>query len=753
MSIGTGTDLGGTGLGGLGVGGSGPGDEPGTGPLPPPVTAPIRGRRIRLPRSPKIIAGLVMLAVFLIVAIIGPLVAPYNPGASSSTTNGVPQPPSAAHWLGTTQTQQDVFSQLLAGGRSTILVAFLAGLAATVLSVVVGVCAGYLHGRWADELLSMLANFFLVMPALPLLIVIFGFLSPSGATNDVLIGLIIAVTGWAWGARVLRAQTLSLRSRDYVDSARIIGERGWRVISHEILPNLLPIVASSFLFTVLYGVGTYTALAFLGLINPEHWSWGSMLFEAQNADAEISGYWWWYIPPGLAVAFLGTSLALLNFGIDEFINPRLRAAGLTRRQSRKSGGQGLPRRFELGLTPVVRAKPASAASTRRRQPGGRQPGCSQPDPGADVMIAQPLLEIRGLRVDYGAGDGAVHAVVDADLVLRRGEVLGLAGESGSGKSTLAYAAIRLLRAPGMITGGEVLYYPEPGRPVDLLDLDEPELRRLRWSQIAVVLQSAMNALNPVLSVGAQLTDVLQAHVADLDAAARRARAAELLAMVGITADRLSSFPHELSGGMRQRVMIAMALALEPQVVILDEPTTALDVVTQREILEELTTLRERLGFAVLFITHDLSLLAEIADSIAVMYAGRLVERAAADELFRAPRHPYTLGLLNSFPALHGPRRYMTGIPGSPPDLRMLPVGCVFHPRCPYAMDICREQSPPLEQPAASAGDRLASCWLQDGTRPVPAELAQPEPGTAPPPGPGPGQLAPSIAAPDPGSQS
>ena len=367
MSIGTGTDLGGTGLGGVGVGGSGaggadPADEPIGGPTQPPVLTPGRARRMQLPRSPKIIAGLVILAAFLIMAIVGPIVAPYDPSASLSTTNGTPQPPSAAHWLGTTQTQQDVFSQLLVGARSTILVALLSGIAATILSVVIGVSAGYLRGRWADDFLSMLANFFLVMPALPLLIVIFGFLPPSQNTDDVLIGLIIAITGWAWGARVLRAQTLSLRSRDYVESARIIGERGWRVIGFEILPNLAPVVASSFLFTVLYGVGTYTALAFLGLINPLHWSWGSMLFEAQGSSAEISGYWWWYIPPGLAVAFLGTSLALLNFGIDEFINPRLRAAGVARRRAKKAGDKGLPRRFELGVTPVVRTVPGAATA-------------------------------------------------------------------------------------------------------------------------------------------------------------------------------------------------------------------------------------------------------------------------------------------------------------------------------------------------------------------------------------------------------
>jgi peptide/nickel transport system ATP-binding protein len=358
---------------------------------------------------------------------------------------------------------------------------------------------------------------------------------------------------------------------------------------------------------------------------------------------------------------------------------------------------------------------------------------SRPESGERRARAtgEPLLELRGLCVDYGAGPDAVHAVLDADLVLRRGEVLGLAGESGSGKSTLAYAAIRLLRAPGMITGGQVLYHPGSGTSVDLLAIGEHQLRAMRWSGIAVVLQSAMNALNPVLSIGAQLTDVLAAHEPDMAKEARLDRAADLLTMVGISPDRLRSYPHELSGGMRQRVMIAMALALSPDIVILDEPTTALDVVTQREILEELTALREELGFAVLFITHDLSLLIEIADSIAVMYAGRLVECAEAGALFHAPRHPYTLGLLNSFPAMHGPRVRRSGIPGSPPDLRQLPSGCVFHPRCPHVMDRCRTQVPPLLQ-IGPGGRRLAACWLQDGSVPVPEDLAVPEPATGGP---------------------
>jgi len=341
-------------------------------------------------------------------------------------------------------------------------------------------------------------------------------------------------------------------------------------------------------------------------------------------------------------------------------------------------------------------------------------------------LGEPLLEIRGLLVDYGQGPDATRAVNGADLTLHSGEVLGLAGESGSGKSTLVMAATRLLRSPGVIAGGEVFLHPGDGKPaIDLLAAGTRELRVLRWSEISLVMQSAMNALNPVMTIRRQLTDAIAAHLPHVSAQDRRARASELLEMVGISQDRLTSYPHELSGGMRQRVMIAMALALRPQIVIMDEPTTALDVVTQREILEELKDLRERFGFAIIFITHDLSLLIEIADSIAVMYAGRMVERAPANSLFHAPRHPYTLGLLNSFPPLHGPRVAMTGIPGSPPDLRQLPSGCVFHPRCRFAFGKCATDDPAL----ATAGDgRLSACWLQHGDAPVPVELSLPDPG-------------------------
>ncbi|WP_030460243.1 ABC transporter ATP-binding protein [Kitasatospora sp. NRRL B-11411] len=350
------------------------------------------------------------------------------------------------------------------------------------------------------------------------------------------------------------------------------------------------------------------------------------------------------------------------------------------------------------------------------------------------MTGEPVLEVRDLCVDYGVGPGGVRAVTDATLTLRRGEVLGLAGESGSGKSTLAYAVTRLLRAPGVITGGEVRFHGPDG-VLDLLEADAATLRKVRWDQISVVFQSAMHALNPVARIDAQLTDALRAHRARLGAAERRERAVELLRLVGIGEERLRSYPHELSGGMRQRVMIAMALALEPRVVIMDEPTTALDVVTQREILDELMQLKDRLGFAIVFITHDLSLLIELADTIAIMYAGRIVELADAQRLFHSPRHPYTLGLLNSFPSLHGERVRMEGIPGAPPALTALPAGCAFHPRCPFALERCAHETPRLVEPEpaepggapgaeGAPAARSAACWLHTGGEPVPAPLAR-----------------------------
>jgi peptide/nickel transport system ATP-binding protein len=339
-----------------------------------------------------------------------------------------------------------------------------------------------------------------------------------------------------------------------------------------------------------------------------------------------------------------------------------------------------------------------------------------PEPAGERPI---VLEARGLCVDYGYGDGAVEA--------------DHAGESGSGKSTLAYAITRLLRAPGVITGGDVTFHDSRGGAVSLFDTAPEELRKLRWSEIAVVFQSALHALNPVITIEAQLTDVLAAHKRGANGRERAERAAELLGLVGISADRLRSYPHELSGGMRQRVMIAMALALDPQIVIMDEPTTALDVVTQREILDEIIDLRDRLGFSVLFITHDLSLLIELADSIAVMYAGRIVEQGGAQDIFHSPRHPYTYGLVGSFPSMHGEKQRLTGIQGSPPDLRRLPPGCAFSPRCHLADDRCRREDPDLVtiapvRPGAER-PRVAACWRQFDAE-VPPELHRPEPEVA-----------------------
>ena len=350
-----------------------------------------------------------------------------------------------------------------------------------------------------------------------------------------------------------------------------------------------------------------------------------------------------------------------------------------------------------------------------------------------------VLRAEHVCVEY-AGPRPIRAVRDVTVELRRGEVLGIAGESGCGKSTLAYALTRMLRPPAELTRGSITYFPDGGTPVDLMTLDSESLRGYRWNKVSMVFQSAMNALNPVTSLGRQFDDIFEAHRPAMDRAARHRRARELLEMVGIDPARIRGFAHELSGGMRQRVMIAMALALQPEVVIMDEPTTALDVVVQREILDEIERLREELGFSVIFITHDLSLLLEISDRLAVMYAGEIIEYAPSERVGSAPAHPYTLGLLRSFPDIRGARRELRGVPGTPPDLREHFAGCPFGPRCSYAFGPCRSVPPVLRPVAARRGGAEADRWtvachLHDpDARPdgPPAELGGAAPGTATP---------------------
>ncbi|GAB2564136.1 ABC transporter ATP-binding protein [Gracilibacillus alcaliphilus] len=298
-----------------------------------------------------------------------------------------------------------------------------------------------------------------------------------------------------------------------------------------------------------------------------------------------------------------------------------------------------------------------------------------------------LLEINNLCIDYDSPRGKVKAVHNVSFTIKKGEIFGLVGESGCGKSTTAFGISRLLRPPAQISAGSITLNGQ-----ELTHLSEAEFDKLRWSHISIVLQSAMNNLNPVIKIQEQLIDAILAHKA-MSAEEAINHAKYLLRLVDINEERLANFPHELSGGMRQRVVIAMALALQPDLIIMDEPTTALDVVVQNGIIHKILELQKDFGFSILFITHDLPLMLEICDRIGVMYAGELVEVTKREDLMEQARHPYTQGLLESFPPLKGEKRRLKGISGHPPDLVTPPDGCSFHPRCPYAMLQCKQKEP------------------------------------------------------------
>jgi peptide/nickel transport system ATP-binding protein/peptide/nickel transport system permease protein len=608
-------------------------------------------------RNKKALVGVLLLLVFVVLAIFPGQIAPDDPTAQTYLPG---LHPSWHHPLGTTGRGEDVFSQLIWGTRLSLVIALAVGALATVLSVLIGVSAAYLGGV-ADGILSLLTDVILVLPIFPLIIVIAAYRKNSGLFTLI---VVLGALGWSYGARQLRSQTLSLRTRDFLESARVRGERKFYVILFEILPTMTSLIVATFLGAALYAVLAAAGLQFIGLGDPNSQSWGTMLYWAQNGEALFAGMPWWAIAPGICIALLGASFALLNYAFDEISSPALRV-----------------RKLERSRIPARLPPPAEPSAT------------------------DAVLKVEQLTVAYATDAGPIVAVDHVDLELARGEFLAIVGESGCGKSTLLYAIARLLGSPlpGEIVGGRVLFQGK-----DLVLLEERELRRVRWRDLSVVMQSAMNALNPVLTVAEQMRDACRAH-SNMSKKDIEERSREVLRLVSIDPVHLHSYPHQLSGGMRQRAMIAMALLFTPDLVIMDEPTSALDVVAQRSLMVQIKELQERLGFAVIFVTHDMSLVRHFSDRLLVMYAGQIAELSQTKDLFDRPRHPYSQGLLEAFPSLHGPKVRLLGIPGSPPDLANPPTGCRFAARCPRVEPRCTE----AEVPLFSANGSLVRCVLHE----------------------------------------
>src|SRR5580765_1121669 len=613
---------------------------------PAPMVAEVRQgrwgdlwRAIR--RNKKAVAGAVILLVFTVIAIFPGQIAPYD-GQAMIFEPALP--PSWHHLLGTTAQGQDIFSQLIWGTRLSLVIALAVGALATVLAVLVGVSAGYIGGG-TDGFLSLVTDVILVLPIFPLILVIAAYEKNAGLLTLV---VVLGVLGWSYGARQLRSQTLSLRRRDFLESARVRGERKSYVILFEILPTMTSLIVATFLGAAIYAVLTAAGLQFIGLGDPNSQSWGTMLYWAQNEQALFAGIPLWAIAPGVCIALLGASFALLNYAFDEISSPALRVRKLER---------------------------------------ARFPKAEPPPPEPIYAADGHVLKVQDLTVAYATDSGPVVAVDHVDFELGRSEFLAIVGESGCGKSTLLYAIARLLGSPlpGEIVGGRVLFH---GR--DLVLLEERELRRLRWRDLSIVMQSAMNALNPVLTVADQMLDACEAH-SDMSKREIEERSREVLRLVSIDPVHLHSYPHQLSGGMRQRAMIAMALLFTPELIVMDEPTSALDVVGQRSLMVQIKELQEQLGFAVIFVTHDMSLVRHFSDRLLVMYAAQVAELGRTRQLFEKPLHPYTHGLLEAFPSIHGAKERLLGIPGSPPDLLRPPAGCRFAPRCPHAFARCEAE--------------------------------------------------------------
>jgi len=602
--------------------------------------------------------GLILLTLLVLLALLSPWL-PLPPPDATAPADRLLRPLAAGHPLGTDHLGRDVLSRLLWGTRVSIAVGLSATLVAAVFGSLIGLVAGYAGGR-TDDVMMRGIDMLMAFPYILLALAIVAALGP-GLMNAL---FAIAVVNIPFFARNIRGITLGLARREFVEAARLSGKGHLRTLLSEVLPNVLPVIVITMSTTVGWMILETAGLSFLGLgAQPPQADLGSMLGEGRKllfTAPHVS------VIPGVMIFALVMSINLLGDGIRDVLDPRLKSGAL--------------------------ARPAAATQVAR--------GATPPMPAEDPAT---VLVVDDLRTEFRLGKEIYKAVGGVSFALRAEECLGLVGESGSGKSVTALSLLGLVPSPpGRITSGCVAYH---GR--DLLESTDAELRRLRGGEISYIFQDPQSTLHPLFTVGDQIAEAVRAHQ-PLSYRAAWARAVELLSLVRIpnARERANAYPHELSGGMRQRVGIAMALANEAVVLIADEPTTALDVTVQAQVLKLLDALRSETRATLLFITHDFGVVSEICDRVAVMYAGRIVELGPTEAVLKAPAHPYTRKLIDCVPVLGAPERRLDAIAGLPPAVNRLPPGCAFAPRCPHAEAACSAGEIALD---ALSPDRAVRC--------------------------------------------
>ncbi len=614
--------------------------------------------------NPNLMLGLFLITFIILVSVLGPMLINQKKARVGAVEPNLA--PTSENFLGTDSQGRDVFTTVIMAIPPTLQAGLISGMISLVLGLSLGLLAGFFGGL-PDAIIRLFGDVLITVPSLAFMILV---VARMNRPNIMVVAAIVGFLTWSGAARGIRAQVLTIRERAYTAVARANGESEIEVLFREVMPNLFPLMMASFIGSVIAGIAAVMSLEVLGLGNNVIPTLGMMIFWSQRFSSVLRGMWWWWAPPIVAIATIFISLFLVSAGLDRYVNPNIPVVS-TRRRPRLAKGKGA----------LAAAEPGSSASASN---------------------GNGILQVKNLQVVYETARGLVKAVDDISFSLQPGERMGLIGESGSGKTTMATALMRLSRPPAYITGGQVLLEGQ-----DLLSIAQEDLRRLRLKEIALMPQAAMNSLNPVTRVGDQIKEVIQVHLGINSKPELDQRVSALLAKVGLRAEVARRFPHELSGGMKQRVAMAIAISLSPKVIIADEPTSALDVVVQKQVMLTLGRLQHELNAAVVLIGHDMGLIAQFADSIGVLYAGKLVERGPVSDVIDNPFHPYTRLLIDSLPDLED-KRELFGIPGLPPELLQLPAGCPFHPRCPLAFDRCKRELPVIQSPAK---DRQVACHL------------------------------------------